>query len=458
MVDFLRGNPVRQGVHWMSAMETALRLFSWMQSDRLLADYWPDLRSEPFCFGIPLHAAELARTLTTDLPVPNNHLLVEAAALDVVGQLYANLPGSDRWRRRGREILLEQLDRQTHDDGINREASPAYQRFVTEAVLLWWRVGRSTLAARGVAAWLLKNLRALVALRPPNDRWPMLADSDGGKVLRWDLSRPFWDFSAVVHASATVLRRPPSREWVETPEGCLLAGPEDAVARSRDCGWATGSSGIRVHRLGAAHLIVRGGELGLGGEGYSGHAHCDLGSLHLWLQRTPLLEDTGTLSYNGTDSGGWFAYRRSDAHCVVRVGREEQFTPVHPFNNVRLWRCEWLDFGEAEGHLRMSSPDGQIAWERRYVLRPDGLQVIDTCNSDEWASSFLPLGRGWQASEEGAVWRLRHRDVSIPVRLQCDVPGELDEVPIHPEYGTSQSRSRWRASFRKTLTWSLTWN
>src|SRR5262249_40116579 len=39
------------------------------------------------------------------------------------------------------------------------------------------------------------------------------------------------------------------------------------------------SSGLRTHRVAGAFLIVRGGALGLGGEGHAGHAHADLGSL-----------------------------------------------------------------------------------------------------------------------------------------------------------------------------------
>jgi len=460
MIDFLNQNPIRRGLHWTSAMEVALRLFSWMQADSLLGMKWPDLRDELFCSGISLHASELSRTLTNKLAVPNNHAIIEAAALATVGLLYPALPDSHNWLTNGSQILVEQLKRQTHDDGINKEMSFGYQRFTTEAVLLWHFVTSRLGKPSRVEDWLAKNLQALAAFRPSNGLWPMISDSDGGRVFRWDPGADYWNFDPILYASAVGLNRQLSPEWEQSPEGVLLAGfpANDTVSQNEP--WISGSSGLRCHRIGCAYLIVRGGHLGLGGEHWAGHAHSDLGSLHLWLDATPVIEDSGTFAYCGVDADGWLPFRRSEAHAVVQVGDEEQFIPESLFQNRFQWKCHWVMIQDDQGCIQVSSPDNKICWQRHFTIKSQQLVVVDTILESpiEGAQAYLPFGIGWEPRKENDDWLLFSCNSKYKVRLSSAAPGSFDRFPIHPTFGITKPRFRWTTRFHKTNTWSLAWS
>ena len=460
MVDFLNDNPVRRGIHWTSAMEVALRLFSWMQADTLLLATWPDLRDESFGVGIPLHAAELSRTLTTNLPTPNNHLIIETAALASVGLLYSKLPRAQQWMNTGSRILVEQLQKQTHDDGINKEMSLGYQRFTTEAVLLWHFVASRHGISSHVENWLDKNLQALTALRPPNGLWPMISDSDGGRVFRWDPGAGYWNFDGLLYASALALNRQPKPEWEPSSEGLLLAGTPTNAAVQKDVTWTHGSSGMRVHREGCAYLIVRGGRLGLGGEHFAGHAHSDLGSLHLWIDGIPFIADTGTFAYHEPDKDGWLSFRRSQAHAIVQVGDLEQFIPETLFQNSSQWYSEWIPSTDQKECIRVSSPDRQIVWQRNYTLTPDELHVVDTVVQSpiDEARGFLPFGLGWEPQRvDKNTWVFSHPDTKRQIQFISEMPGEIDQCPIHPFFGMEQSRFRLTVPFQTFISWKLTW-
>jgi|GEM_PF-3289197 len=458
---FMRSNPLRRGIHWFSAMEVALRLYSWMQADALLSWFAPELRSRDFRVGLIAHASELSRTVTTHWEVPNNHLIIEAAALAVFGALYPDLPQAPEYRQRGREILRDQVLKQTFDDGVNREMSPAYQRFVTESVLIWHFAAVQAGCESGVDDWLNINLDALAALRAPGGLWPMISDSDGGRVIRWEPSRRFGDFDACLYASALALGRAPSSKWEVCAEGVLLAGESREFTNDdRANRWKSRSSGIKVHRNEAAFLVVRGGELGLGGEDYCGHAHSDLGSLHLWLDTEPLLQDSGTERYHGFDENWWLACRRCEAHNVVSVDDREQMTPYGAFGNRELWRCDWTDSEKNGGTLMMSSPCGQRRWKRRYALSDQRLEVNDVILGSTRGRSriFIPFGVGWKPRKhDNSKIVLNHPRCQREVVFRTKAKGRFETCFYHPDYSARVERVRWTGEITNNISWELSW-
>src|ERR1043166_5050145 len=66
---------------------------------------------------------------------PNTHLTGEALGLFYVGVLFPELADSGRWRNLGRQILIEECDRQIHRDGVHFELATCYQRYTVEIYL-----------------------------------------------------------------------------------------------------------------------------------------------------------------------------------------------------------------------------------------------------------------------------------------------------------------------------------
>src|SRR5207244_453092 len=70
---------------------------------------------------------------------------------------------------------------------------------------------------------------------------------------------------------------------------------------------------------GDSSLFLRGGEFGMGGAGFSSHAHNDLLAPILWLDGIPVLVDPGTYVYNG-DTANRAKYRSEWAHNSFIIG------------------------------------------------------------------------------------------------------------------------------------------
>ena len=144
------------------------------------------------------------------------------------GVLFPEINGAARWRTLGRRILLEQMERQIHDDGVYFEQSTRYQYYTVEIYLhfmiLSQRHGEEL--PEGFATRLQSMLDFLLNLRRPDGTFPQLGDTDGGSLLPL-LKREPGDFSALFSVAASLFRRE-DYAWAArgcTPELTCLLGP-----------------------------------------------------------------------------------------------------------------------------------------------------------------------------------------------------------------------------------------
>lgn len=136
---FIRENPYARGLHWFSGQEIALRLMAWvfaldaLLSRGALAPQASRLVGDALLAG----AAHIERHLAyAEKAVYNNHLIAEALALYLVGTFLPEAEPAAGWRRRGREILEEQAERQFYADGAYILQSHNYERGAL-LYLLW---------------------------------------------------------------------------------------------------------------------------------------------------------------------------------------------------------------------------------------------------------------------------------------------------------------------------------
>jgi len=157
---------------------------------------------------------------------PNTHLTGEALALYVVGVALPELAASPRWADTGRRILLEEIDRQIHDDGGHAERSTHYQRYTLDFYLLALitaaRDGDADAAARFADA--VARLAAFTrTIADDSGRLPLIGDDDGGML--WPLTgRACHDVRDSLALASVLLDRPDLAPWGLQEEALWLAG------------------------------------------------------------------------------------------------------------------------------------------------------------------------------------------------------------------------------------------
>ncbi len=129
-LDWIKENPYKNGVNWTSALEVAVRAYSWLWSLFFLIDS-PLLTDEviqKFYQAFYLHAHYISENLSF-YSSPYNHLIGELSALYMISSIFPHFPESVSWKRQSWQILTEQISRQFHEDGICVEQASFYHHF-----------------------------------------------------------------------------------------------------------------------------------------------------------------------------------------------------------------------------------------------------------------------------------------------------------------------------------------
>lgn len=395
---WMDANPPGTGINWSSSLEAAFRVIAWCWA--LFLFRGSKAVSATMLSGMPqwirLHVRHIERYLSYYFS-PNTHLTGEALALFYAGVMFPQLAGAAHWRKLGRRILLEQMDRQVHADGVYFEQSTCYQRYTVDIYLHFLMLARRHAIA--VPDSLGRNVQRmvdfLVAVRCPDGSMPQIGDADGGTLLPLDGRIPD-DFRGLF-ATAAVLFNRPDYAWAAgdiTPEAVWLFGPGgcktfDALVQTpppfepsrlfADGGYAVMRSGWESS---AHQLIFDVGPLGCNVSG--GHGHADLLSIQCAAFGRPCLIDSGTYGYT-SDAHRREHFRGSMAHNTVTVDGLSQAETAGPFKwrqrpRARLDR--WLstaefDLADAQhdAYHRLADP---VTHRRRVLFsKPQYWLIVD---------------------------------------------------------------------------------
>lgn len=300
--EWIAANPYAATVNWSVTMEVALRIvcWSWLLGALGRSDAWRDegFRSR-FLRALWLHGDYTRRHLERS-DVNGNHFTADAAGLVFAGLLFERR----RWSDLGWRLLLDELPRQVHGDGVDFEASAAYHRLVGELFLLPALYRRQL--GLDVPPWYDERIGAMarftLAITGPDGLTPLWGDSDDARALPLDGRAPrdhrgFTDLVGV---------QPVRRAF---PEG-----------------------GVYVLAAGEDHVVIDCGPVGLAGRG--GHGHNDCLSFEAVLAGVRLITDSGAYVYSSHPEQR-NAFRATAAHNTPRVdGIEQNRIPVS------LWELE----------------------------------------------------------------------------------------------------------------------
>ena len=163
-----------------------MRTFSWCWLAGAFGESaaWQDAAFRlRFLRSLYLHGVFIDRHIERS-DVNGNHYTADAAALALAGAVFDEGSTASGWRDRGWSILLEELPRQVHPDGVDFEASTGYHRLVAELFLLT-ALHRESLGLDVPDAYRerLRLMARFTAAYTRLGRAPAWGDADDARVL-----------------------------------------------------------------------------------------------------------------------------------------------------------------------------------------------------------------------------------------------------------------------------------
>jgi len=172
-------NPYDVGINWYSNLEVAIRSISLLLTHILLYDHIKSKEIEELIFK---HGYHVYKDINyTEKCIPNNHLIGEATALYILGNIFES-PESKKWIDKSKTILIDYLEH-LRDDGTYKEASLSYHRFVLQIYLLVYLFAikfQDNFIENPLTNKLVKAYIFLKSIEKPDGSFPQFGDWDDG--------------------------------------------------------------------------------------------------------------------------------------------------------------------------------------------------------------------------------------------------------------------------------------
>ena len=374
MSSWMEQNPYGYGINWRSPLELAVRMINWVLALELIRDsgLLTGERWQAIYECIQAHCWETFRKISRGSSA-NNHAIGELAGVFVAASWLPGLAGAAQMVEECRVGLIEEMDRQTYEDGCNREHALGYQFFVIQFHLVCAMVGRwSGNEFPDPYMMRLQNMLEFVAAVAEGGPLPLFGDQDDGYVL--DLGNHARDIGALMDigcrlfemsaAARHLALRSESAWWLLGDAETRAPAPMDAgmlvSTAFEDSGYFLLQS---ANQSRSVSILFDCAELGYGA--LAAHGHADALSFALRVNGEYLLIDTGTYDYFTYPSFRNY-FRSTAAHNTVEIDGEDQSVMSGPFMWGRRATPRLIDWStnpiettitaEHDGYARLEDP------------------------------------------------------------------------------------------------------
>jgi hypothetical protein len=435
---WVQANLPNAGPNWVSAQEVALRLMALIFG---MYAFWEKWATEPERISrlvsiIGVHAQRIPPSINYSRAQGNNHLLTEAAALYTTGLLFPELRSAARWKRLGREWLLDGLQSQFFSDGGYVQHSHNYQRLALQAGL-WASIlaerNQEPLPERALDA-LKRGSRFLHAVvDPQSGAVSNFGSNDGAQILPLSTCS-YTDYRPTLQTAADFFKDPrlfSSGPWDEYSLWMGLLSEKGDQNRTDPGIHSLETPAHEQSSFPRAGLWIASGKRTRGflraANFTSRPAHSDQLHLDLWWGGNNVIRDSGTYLYSG-DSPWNNGLAGAVCHNGPVVDDEE---PMQ-----KAGRFLWLNWSRASVIHHRRSPDNTIevlvseqdGYQSKNVLvQRTLLRAGDThwiIVDDLFGAGEHSLRTGWLFPD--LAWRRKAGQVSLehPAgEIKCDVEG-----------------------------------
>jgi hypothetical protein len=382
--DWNEKSPFLHGISWTSVMEVAIRINSWVFVCAFLGDMpdVPERLNQQLRIGIRVMVAYVA-SHHSRYSSANNHLIVEAYALGLVGIL----SGDDVLRNKAIQILTHEIEEQNYPDGVNKELSLHYQTFFMEAVGLLVRLMQKNdiVVPTSWIHMLVKMSRYVKDCMGEYGEVVEFGDNDEGKIL--DLCGTDINYYRYVLQlmSCILPERYDKMEQVQENIRWLYNDDEIQEAQSKKTYdsnqcityYDGGNTILRSHD---GKLLIGIDHAALGFGAIAAHGHADALSFRMFVNGCDLFTDPGTYIYHA-DLSSRNEFRKTCNHNTLTVNGKDQSEMLGAFLWGRKSQCRLLLSEIDTDHALISAEhDGYapMIHRRKYEFdMKDTLRIID---------------------------------------------------------------------------------
>lgn len=372
---WLEENPYAGSCNWMNAMEVALRAIGWtlglelMRGSKTLdAAFRLDVARSLY-----LHARFIVRNLEVYGSVTSNHYLSDGVGLLLISHaLPANEEVND-WREQAERIVLEEMQVQVREDGVDYENAVSYHRLVCELFLLAFLPVKNRVPGE-FSKKLEKMLEYTLSYTKPDGTAPLVGDADDGRAFVLSPLRPHDDHRYLLGIGAALFGRadmkracgalPEALVWLLGEEGVRAWDALDATRVPEPASRWFEPSRVAVLRKGAAHAFLDAGDVGISGKG--SHGHDDALSLELSIAGMSFVRDAGPFVYTA-DPKKRFLARSIRSHNTVVVDEAE----ASGLREDLLWNTPEEQRAAIESFSQGSAVDLVVARHEGYERLPE---------------------------------------------------------------------------------------
>lgn len=421
LISWYEQNPPLTGIHYVSAMECALRIITVCYVyDIIRTKLVRRERIEHVVAAIVISHADLIIRRLSLHSSAGNHTIAESAGLIYAGIVFSEYSDAEKWKKRGLELLSSEIDKQILPDGGGVEQTFWYLLFVTDLtglvakLLETFQVNSFT----NIMHAFLRGRDFLSKFANAPEGLPTIGDSDDGfalsKYLRISFENKYLD----------------NRCYTFPDSGYTLVN-------------STQKNGSRI-------IFDHGG---LGMQPSYGHGHADALSVTFKYKSKEILIDPGTFTYTGNEI--WREYFRSTrAHNTVLVNgldqakQESSFLWSRPYVST-LHKLEVLPDNTVmilayhDGYKSM----GIRHWRGVVVYKEDAVVVWDYIEGKGEAECELNWHLGMKCLNVENVYKINiDKDVFNIHIADCEVEiFEGSTMPISGwrsvKYGTKEAIS-----------------
>ena len=457
ILSFIKHNPPYKGVHWSSGIELALRLISLMAVVSFIGeDSFSEAEKETLQSSLAAHGFWLYR-YPSKYSSANNHLVAEAAGLYLLGTLAPHLGHAETWAAYGRQILIQEAEKQIYADGMGAEQSPTYTAFIIELFLLCRQVGEANKPfPKSLTTRLTAAAHALAALTDSAGHQPKIGDDDEGRVFKNDTEYEDHYPTNILHSLTTALGLPPLIQAPVTPHlrnlfltrgQSLQASTSLPLPSSMSQHLHFPQGGLTTHRntFGKTEGLMVMDHGPLGYLSIAAHGHADALSLWLHAGGHPVLIDTGTYLYtSGKQDRDHF--RSTAAHNTLTIGGESQSIPAGPFNwshQAKSHVVRQTQTSLSAAHTGYKKRFGLIH-RRTLTLQTKGYNITDELhgkprNPHLPVTARLHLHPALHITQKNPTTIHLTTPAGCQVVLQTSLPHTLTTAPWSPRFGVKST-------------------
>ncbi len=304
-------NPPYIGINWISNVQISQRLVSWIICSRLFqtSAYFKEYGQKMLLSAI----LDNSKILFEKRDTPNNnHRIASLCTLLTIGILFQGRHFLREWIEVGFSELEDALNAQIYEDGVDKEQTLSYEKLVAEFLLFLLVV------ARGINLKLPKLIKQkfqkivyhISSSALPNDMIPLIGDHSNERAFVFDEKTDDKNVSALICAYSVLfndskLKRPGDGFpvecfWLLGTKGYNIWSKLPSIEQNIHRIYEFKRGGHYIVKTNRLYLFVRCGEFGF--DNVNAHSHCDLLSPLLYIDKIPVLIDSGTYLYNKSAS------------------------------------------------------------------------------------------------------------------------------------------------------------